>query len=127
MSAYTHRGHVYFATCGDYVKIGYSSQAVGKRLQSLATPASRIIRPDDLDRSQPIGLLHVIPGCVIRDERRLHDLFAAHHVIGEWYRLDAAFLDHLDGLVYRTYRESLADLRRVRRELKRRPSLARAA
>lgn len=117
MSAYSHSGHVYFAVAGPYVKIGYSSQKVGARLDGLLN-SKRLTCPADLDRKTPVELLTVIPGCVMRDEHRLHLLFAAHHVIGEWYRFDAALVAQLRDMEYVTYKESLAELRRVRRAMK---------
>lgn len=124
MAAYTHRGHVYFAACGAYVKIGYTSAPVANRLVSIRN-GDRLIRPDDLDRRLPVALIHKIPGCVMRDERRIHGLFAAHHVVGEWYALTPAFLRHLAGLRYITYRETCLNFRRARADLKRRPSAVR--
>lgn len=126
MSAYSHSGHVYFVIQGGFVKIGYTSQPIEARLRSLRC-GDRLIRPAGLDRLLPVNLLHTIPGCVIRDERRMHGLFAAHHEVGEWYRLSPAFLRQLAGLKYVTYRETLLNFRHARADLKRRPSLVRAA
>lgn len=117
MSAFTHQGVVYFAACDKYVKIGYSAAA---RLENrLAHIPRGIICPGDLDPSQSVRLLHTIPGCIMRDERRIHGLFAAHHAVGEWYHLTPAFLLHLSRLEYVTDAEVLRRFRRVRAELKR--------
>lgn len=124
MSAYSHRGHVYFAAVDRYVKIGFSSQPVGVRLDRLLT-GTRLICPDDLDRSRPIDLIDYIPGCVMRDERRLHGLFAAHRTVGEWFHFTEAFCDQLDAMQYVTYAEGLLHFRRARKTLGR--SLAVAA
>lgn len=118
MSAYTHSGQVYFITQGQYVKIGYTSTHIAHRLVSLKQKTSRLVVPVDLDRDQPLQVLHTIPGCIMRDERRIHDLFAAHHVIGEWYALTPAFLRHLQRLRYVTDREVLANFRAYRRAYK---------
>jgi hypothetical protein len=121
MSAYTHRGHVYFIACGPYVKIGYTSQPVEKRMQHLLS-RSKLTCPDDLDRNDPLWLVHSIPGCVMRDERRIHGLFAAHRVAGEWFRFDVEFVKHLADLEYVTYAEGLLHFRRARADFKSSPS-----
>lgn len=126
MSAHIHRGRVYFVACGKYVKIGYSSGDLGRRLAGLA--GGRGVRcPEDFDGAQPLNLIHVIPGCVMRDERRLHGLFAAHRATGEWYHLSEAFIEQLGGLQFVTDYEVLRNFRDARRELKRRPSMVAAA
>lgn len=117
MSAYTHQGVVYFATCGRYVKIGYSAGNLEKRMDIMFK--RRLIIPADIDTTQPVQVLHTIPGCIMRDERRLHGLFAAHHAIGEWFHLTPAFLLHLTRLEYVTDAEVLRRFRRARAELKR--------
>jgi hypothetical protein len=117
VSGYTHSGQVYFITHGAYVKIGYTSKHIAHRLHSLRTK-SRLVCPADMDFEQRPAVLRLIPGCVMRDEARIHALFAAHHVIGEWYRLSPAFLRHLQRLEYVTDREVLSEFRRGRRELK---------
>lgn len=123
MSAYSHSGHVYFAACGRYVKIGFTSQPVEARL---ATLPGKIIVPDDLDAADGVWLVTSIPNCVIRDERRLHGLFAAYHVKGEWYDMTPAFLNQLAGMEYVPYKVILLRLRRARAALRRRPSLVAA-
>lgn len=126
MSAYPHQGVVYFAATRDYVKIGYTAADVHRRLAYMF--GGRGVKcPAELDRSTPLRLIYEIPGCVIRDERRVQGLFAAHHVEGEWFRHDTAFLNQLGRLEYVTYKEGLMAFRHARAELKRRPSLARAA
>jgi len=124
MSAYIHRGHVYFAAAGKYVKIGYTSQPVQKRIASLP---GKVAVPDDFDPADTIWLMRAIPGCVIRDERRLHGLFAHHSAIGEWFHLTPALLDQLERLQYVTYKQTLLNLRRARAEIRRRPSLLEVA
>lgn len=115
MSAFSHSGSVYFARCGQYVKIGYCSGDLSARLRHLPRG---VICPDDLDRSRPVELIHEIPGCVIRDERRIHGLFAAYREAGEWFRYDARFIWHLSRLRYVTYAETLLNARRYRAALK---------
>ena len=119
MSAYVHQGVVYFAACGQYVKIGYSSGNLEARLKALPRG---VLCPSDLDATRPIELIHAIPGCVMRDERRLHGLFDAYRVEGEWFRFDTAFAEHLSLLQYVTYKQSLINFRRARAELRRSPS-----
>lgn len=131
MSAYTHSGKVYFAACGDFVKIGYTAGPIGNRLYHLGVEVRserrRLRCPDDLDRTRPVRLIATIPDCVMRDEKRVHSLFAAHRVFGEWFRVTEAFVDHMLGLEYVTYKQNLLDFRRARADLKRRPSLGAAA
>ena len=115
MSAYSHQGHVYFAACGKYVKIGYTSGPVARRIADLP---GRARVPADFDPADTIWLMHSIPGCVMRDERRMHRLFAAHRVDGEWFRMSRTLLDQLERLQYVTYREELLRFRRARAELK---------
>lgn len=126
MSAYTHRGHVYFIACGPYVKIGYTTSPVEQRMATLLN-GNRIICPDDLDRNDPLWIVHTIPGCVMRDERRLHGLFAAYRVAGEWFRFDVEFIKHLADLEYVTYMDGLYNFRQARASIKRSPSPAVAA
>lgn len=120
MSAHSHSGTVYFAACGKYVKIGYTTMPVEKRLASLP---GGVIVPDDLDPNDGIWLLHSIPGCVMRDEARLHGLFHAHRAVGEWFLMTPGFLQHLDALEYVPYKVILLRLRRARAALRRSPSL----
>ena len=117
MSAFTHhQGVVYFVTCGQYVKIDYCSGDLKRRIKVMLR--GRLTLPHDIDESQPLVLIHTIPGCIGRDEKRIHALFARHHVIGEWFRYDLAFVRHLANLDYVTDREVLARFRHARRELK---------
>lgn len=125
MSAYTHSGLVYFVACGSYVKIGYTSTSIEKRLVSLRS--NRIIIPDDLDRGDPLEVLRLIPGCIMRDEHRIHVLFERHHAIGEWYHLTPAFLVQLQRLDFVTDREILWNFREQRRLFKKAKALRSAA
>lgn len=130
MSAYSHSGRVYFVAAGDYIKIGYTSAPIGNRLHSLANEvksSTRVTLPAGLDRSARLRLIVAIPGCVMRDEKRLHSLFAAHRVAGEWFRYDEAFVGQFDRMQYVTYAESLLYFRRARAELKRATVLEAAA
>lgn len=116
MSAHSHSGHVYFAACGKYVKIGFTSQVVKKRIASLP---GKIKLPADFDRADTVWLMHSIPGCVMRDESRLHGLFLRHHAEGEWFNLTLAFIAQLADLEYLTYREERLAMRRARADLRR--------
>lgn len=121
MSAYSHQGVVYFVVRGNHVKIGYTAADIRKRLAHLSGCRSKLIQPDDFDATRPVRLLHTIPGCVMRDERRIQGLFAAHHAAGEWFHMTPEFLLHLTRLQYVTYAESLRRFRRARADLKRSP------
>jgi hypothetical protein len=127
VSYHNHSGLVYFLACGRYVKIGYTSRDISTRIANLRNPQSRAIMPDDHEPHLPWRVVRLIPGCIMRDERRIHGLFAAHHAVGEFYHLTPELIAHIGRLDYRTDREVLAEFRRARRELKRRPSLAKAA
>jgi len=56
MRADTPRGRVYFVAMGKYVKIGYSSGDLNQRIAHLRA-RSRIIAPEDLDRTRAPRLL----------------------------------------------------------------------
>lgn len=116
MSAHSHSGTVYFAACGKYVKIGFTTQPPAKRIASLP---GKVKVPVDFDRADTVWLMHAIPGCVMRDESRLHSLFLRHHAEGEWFNLTPALLEQLVGLQYVTYREELLAFRRARADLRR--------
>lgn len=122
MSAYSHQGVVYFAARGYHVKIGYTSKPVQVRLNEIRR--NETIAPADLDLTEDVHLIYLITGCVMRDERRLHGLFAAHRAAGEWFHLSPAFIEQLGGLQYVTYKQGLLNLRRARADLKRAPKKA---
>ena len=117
--------YVYFAKCGDYVKIGFSYQPE-KRVRGLFKGAA-LIRPADLDTAQPVELVHVLDDCTAKDERRLHALFTRWRVEGEWFRADADFWDALIGLRYLRLVDERKELRRIRAALKHAPAMPRAA
>jgi hypothetical protein len=73
---------VYFATAGDYLKIGYSADPAGR----MNTVTRNGKRPDDLPWGARVKLIGWIPGDRGR-ERSLHDVHASHRVAGEWFRL----------------------------------------
>lgn len=116
MSAYSHQGRVYFAACGKYVKIGYTTQPPAKRLKGLP---GKVVVPADFDAADEIWLLHSIPGCVMRDERRIHGLFAQHRAEGEWFYMSVAFITQLADLRYVTYRQECLNFRRARADVRR--------
>ena len=122
MSAFNHRGVVYFATCDRYVKIGYSSAArLETRFKSMFS--GRLIVPADIDKSQPLRVIATIEDCISRDEKRIHGLFAQHHAVSEWFHLTPGFIRQLGALQYVTDAEIKRRFRAARADLKRRPSL----
>lgn len=106
---------VYFAKVGDYVKIGFASNP-RQRMASLLN-GSRLICPDDLDRTLPIDIVLLIPFCRMRDERNLHLLFARHWVVGEWFRWSPEFEEQMRGMEFVTHAVRLKHLRDARRQL----------
>lgn len=116
MSAHSHSGSVYFAACGKYVKIGFTSKPPAKRIASLP---GKVKVPADFDRADTIWLMRSIPGCVMRDESRMHSLFLRHHAEGEWFNLTPSFLAQLTGIQYVTYHEERRAMRRARADLRR--------
>lgn len=117
MSAHNYSGHVYFAACGKYVKIGFTTQKPAKRIASLP---GNVKVPVDFDPADTIWLMHSISGCVMRDESRLHGLFLQHHAgRGEWFNLTPTLLEQLVNLQYVTYTEQLLAARRARADLRR--------
>lgn len=115
MTVVGNQGVVYFAACGNYVKIGYSSGNLETRLKYLPRG---VICPDDLDQSQPVVPIQTISGCLVRDERRLHVLFDRYRAAGEWFRYDAQFMRHLHRLQYVPYKQICANERRARAAIK---------
>jgi hypothetical protein len=75
-------GAVYFARCGDRVKIGFSidPQARLGILQS--------------GNPEPLTLVGWMPGTQ-DSERNLHQQFSALHVRGEWFRAEPALLEFI--------------------------------
>lgn len=72
---------VYFATAGDYVKIGHSADPIA-RLNTITRNGKR---PSDLPFAAEARLIGWIPGDVC-DEALLHRRFADQRVAGEWFR-----------------------------------------
>lgn len=64
---------VYFVRAGDAVKIGWSKD-VASRVRSI-----------QVANAQEVELVALVEGGEA-EERELHDLFAPHHIRGEWYR-----------------------------------------
>lgn len=78
-------GRVYFAECGDFIKIGFTL-SVEKRIASLST-----------GNPMPISLLLVIKAG--REfEQGLHRKFAAIRSRGEWFRKHPDLLTLIDNL-----------------------------
>lgn len=107
--------NIYFARVGDYVKIG-SAVNVQRRMKSVLTP-SRLICPDDLDRTAPIIVVKTVAGCRQRDELNMHLLFAQHWETGEWFHWSPAFRFQMETMRFVTHAERLVLLRRARRDL----------
>ena len=117
--------YVYFARCGDYVKIGFSYRPE-HRVRGLFNGAA-LICPDDLDVETPVELVHVIADCVAKDERRIHSLFDRWRAEGEWFRATPDFWDAVIGLRYLSLADERKELRRIRASLKSAPALSEAA
>lgn len=79
-------GTIYAIGYGDKVKIGWTSGLARYRLDSLQTGC-----PENLD------LLVSRPGSRA-DERALHRKFAAHHIRGEWFRIEGPVGEWIDGI-----------------------------
>lgn len=99
-----------------HVKIGYSSHPAHRMTEIRC--GHNITLPDDLDRSQPVELIHTITDCRMRDERIVQALFARHHVIGEWFRFDLPFIHQLAGLRYVTDHQRALDRAAHKRRVK---------
>lgn len=108
--------YVYFIECSGYVKIGFSYRPE-HRMQSLFA-SGKLLRPADMDIAKERTLLHTIPDCLIKDERRLHAVFAEYHETGEWFRATPMFYRDLLALDYETITQERARLRRERRQAK---------
>ena len=78
-----HSEGVYFIVSGNQVKIGWSVN-VASRLQGLQVGSSRSLR-----------LVHVVPG-KRQDETRFHHEFEAHHIRGEWFRIEGSLATFLE-------------------------------
>lgn len=77
------RGVIYFASSGDYVKIGFS-RSLKKRIKKYST-----------ENPLPITLLHSEPG-TYETEKLTHKRFwhlRAHH---EWFRMTQELLDYIE-------------------------------
>jgi hypothetical protein len=64
---------VYFARCGEHIKIGFTRGRPEKRLKGLATA-----------NPSPIELVATMPGCP-ELEHELHERFSAYRTKGEWF------------------------------------------
>lgn len=106
---------VYFARVGVYVKIGHASD-VNRRMKTLLK-GSRLICPDDLDRTLTPSVILVVPFCRIRDERNMQILFARHWVIGEWFRWSPEFRFQMETMQFVTQAVRIKALTRARQEL----------
>ena len=107
---------VYFMKVGEYVKIGFASNPTHRAKRLLSS--SRLIVPDDLDRSRPVELILTIPFCRMRDERNMQLLFGNHWVVGEWFRWSPAFEHQMRTMQFATHDVRAKWLREARRELR---------
>jgi hypothetical protein len=73
--------YVYGVRCGDYVKIGYTTNPMARLID---LPDS-VICPDDLDLGQELEVLFLVAGDR-ETEALLHQLLAHAWVAGEWFR-----------------------------------------
>lgn len=78
-------GFVYFIQCGDRIKIGFALNDVQMRLQTLQTGSP-----------EPLVLLHYEAGSE-RIERELHRRFKAFRHAREWFRLEGALAEFIEG------------------------------
>jgi hypothetical protein len=76
-------GWIYFIGDGELVKIGYSADDPGRRLEQLQTGNPR-----------PLRLIAQYRGERYH-ERYLHQRFDGHHVRGEWFQLTPEILAFL--------------------------------
>lgn len=81
-----HGSSVYFAACGQRVKIGWSTK-VTTRIAQLQTGSP-----------EPIRLLGTTPGG-LKLERQLHQQFAGARVHGEWFDLTPELRQHIEATV----------------------------
>lgn len=73
----TIKGYIYFAKCGNYIKIGLTSNSVKSRINGL-----------QVGSPEPVLLLHSIKSSDIRSlEGFYHKKFKNKRVQGEWFRL----------------------------------------
>lgn len=70
------KGYVYFATDGDFIKIGWTS----------LWPPDERVRKQQTGNGRPLWMLGCIPGTQ-RAERTYHKRFARHRVHGEWFKV----------------------------------------
>lgn len=109
--------YVYFAKFGRHVKIGFASNPA-HRLEQVRRPYDAASQPDDFDYTAPGELIHLVPGCRMRDERNMQLLFANHWSgTGEWFIWSPAFRYQMETMQFVTHAERLMYLRRARREL----------
>lgn len=73
---------VYFAKVGRYVKVG-SSKDPAARVKRIRT--DDCAKPDDLDRSAPVELLHVVSDVPPGIEWHAHWSLECFRVVGEWF------------------------------------------
>ena len=89
---------IYFVRCGDFVKIGTSTQMLG-RISSMRT-----------NSPYEIEVLGSVAGGV-EFERRLHKRFSKQHHRGEWFRLDTEMKSELSIMIsYRSRPEVVASI-----------------
>lgn len=77
---------VYFISSGEAIKIGISTDVVG-RMRSLQTASP-----------YPLRLMAFLPGATPRDEAMLHRKFAHLRLEGEWFKPGPDLLEYVFGL-----------------------------
>lgn len=85
--------HTYAVQRQGWVKIGATSDP-RRRINELRRPAwtKHLLSPAEMDWREPLLTLGVLVGDV---EHELHQRFAEHHVLGEWFRPAGEMLDWL--------------------------------
>ena len=82
---------VYFAQVGDYMKIGYSTDPIAR----VAYLTYMECRPAEVENGDSVDLIGWFPGGVA-EEKKAHERFADHHVIGEWFSAEPAMAEYLE-------------------------------
>lgn len=86
VAAKNQTGRVYFAECGDFIKIGYTAQSVEDRIAIFTT-----------GNPLPITLLLAVKGTQTF-EKSLHKRFAALRHHGEWFKKQPELLALIEEL-----------------------------
>lgn len=90
------RGYVYFAQCGDTIKIGFSMSVTG-RIRSLQTSNGALV-----------VLLGTIPGTRDR-EKAIHGMFRNARLAGEWFRATPELIDFVENITKSNVRKGVSN------------------